>query len=62
MERVGGIYALERLMAESLDDHWTVVEVLATFSPPARRARTAGGRVRGRWGTRANRSRPSSRP
>ncbi|MET7710856.1 pentapeptide repeat-containing protein [Micromonospora sp. NPDC005413] len=31
MERVGGIYALERLMAESLHDHWTVVEVLATF-------------------------------
>lgn len=31
MERVGGIYALERLMAESPQDHWTVVEVLATF-------------------------------
>ncbi|MEH0822167.1 MULTISPECIES: pentapeptide repeat-containing protein [unclassified Micromonospora] len=31
MERVGGIYALERLMAESAQDHWTVVEVLATF-------------------------------
>jgi pentapeptide repeat protein len=31
MERVGGIYALERLMLESPQDHWTVVEVLATF-------------------------------
>ncbi|WP_329016230.1 pentapeptide repeat-containing protein [Micromonospora rifamycinica] len=31
MERVGGIYALERLMAESPQDHWTIVEVLATF-------------------------------
>src|SRR5262249_36343793 len=30
-ERLGGIYALEHLMAESARDHNTVVEVLAAF-------------------------------
>ncbi|WP_328333343.1 pentapeptide repeat-containing protein [Streptomyces sp. NBC_00455] len=30
-ERLGGIYALERIMKDSEKDHWTVVEVLASF-------------------------------
>ena len=30
-ERIGGIYALERIMADSARDHPTVVEVLAAF-------------------------------
>jgi len=30
-ERIGGIYALERIMADSVRDHPTVVEVLAAF-------------------------------
>ncbi|MFI6277326.1 pentapeptide repeat-containing protein [Streptomyces sp. NPDC050988] len=31
VERLGGIYALERIMRDSLKDHLTVVEVLASF-------------------------------
>jgi hypothetical protein len=38
-ERLGGIYALEHLMAESERDHGTVVEVLAAFV----RERTSAG-------------------
>ncbi|MDO0938872.1 pentapeptide repeat-containing protein [Streptomyces sp. DG2A-72] len=30
-ERIGGIYALERVMADSARDHYTIVEVLAAF-------------------------------
>jgi hypothetical protein len=30
-ERIGGIYALERILADSERDHSTVVEVLAAF-------------------------------
>ena len=30
-QRVGGVYALERVMRESRNDHWAVVEVLAAF-------------------------------
>ncbi|MFJ7251981.1 pentapeptide repeat-containing protein [Streptomyces sp. NPDC098085] len=30
-ERLGGIYSLERIMRDSEKDHWTVVEVLASF-------------------------------
>ncbi|KUL43773.1 hypothetical protein [Streptomyces regalis] len=30
-ERMGGIYGLERIMADSPRDHYTIVEVLAAF-------------------------------
>ncbi|AVZ77081.1 pentapeptide repeat-containing protein [Streptomyces lunaelactis] len=30
-ERIGGIYALERIMTDSARDHYTIVEVLAAF-------------------------------
>jgi len=29
--RLGGIYALERIAKDSVDDHWTIMEVLTTY-------------------------------
>jgi hypothetical protein len=54
-ERLGGIYMLERISRDSLDDHWTVMETLTAFirertQPEAeRRKNWLGKRQRVRW-------------
>jgi uncharacterized protein YjbI with pentapeptide repeats len=50
-ERIGGIYALEHIMAESERDHETVVQVLAAFIREHAPARTITPSIRrsGRW-------------
>jgi hypothetical protein len=52
-ERLGGVYALEHLMAESERDHSTVVEVLAAFIRERARDRPAEDEPYERYGTAA---------
>ena len=45
--RLGGIYSLERIAKESLEDHWPIVEVLTTFvreHAPLHQARQIAGK------------------
>ncbi|MFJ8691055.1 pentapeptide repeat-containing protein [Micromonospora wenchangensis] len=61
-ERLGGIYALEHLMAESDQDHNTVVEVLAAFIRENAPLEPAASRVIGPVGSTAATAAPKDRP
>jgi hypothetical protein len=46
--RLGGIYALERIAADSPTDHWTIVEVLCTYVRQNSPATNHAGKTAGR--------------